>query len=64
MIHLSRGTTSLGIFSEEEVRDGLHNGRFALSDIGWREGMGNWQALSQFADLRHFQALLQQQRHV
>jgi hypothetical protein len=56
MIHLSRGTTSLGIFSEEEVRDGLRNGRFALNDIGWREGMGSWQALAQFAEFAPFGA--------
>jgi hypothetical protein len=51
MIHVNRGATSLGVFSEEEVREGLRTGRFALSDIGWREGMANWQPLSQFAEL-------------
>jgi hypothetical protein len=50
MIHVNRGATSLGIFSEEEVREGLRTGRFAASDIGWREGMANWQPLSQFAE--------------
>jgi hypothetical protein len=50
MIHVNRGTTSLGIFSEEEVREGLSAGRFALTDIAWREGMANWQPLSQFAE--------------
>jgi len=29
MIHLSRGATSLGVFSEEEVDEGLRSGRFA-----------------------------------
>jgi GYF domain 2 len=56
MIHRSRGTTNLGIFSEEEVRAGLHSRRFAPSDIGWREGMGNWQPLSQFAEFVLFSA--------
>jgi general secretion pathway protein G len=56
MIHLSRDRTSLGIFSEEEVRDGLRSGRFAPSDIGWREGMGTWQPLSQFAEFAPFGA--------
>jgi len=56
MFHLSRGTTSLGIFAEKEVRDGLRSGRFALSDIGWREGMGTWQPLSQFAEFAPFGA--------
>lgn len=50
MIHVNRGTTSLGVFSEEEVREGLSAGRFAPSDIGWREGMASWQPLSQFLE--------------
>ena len=51
MIHVNRGATSLGVFSEEEVREGLHTGRFAPTDIGWREGMATWQPLSQFPEL-------------
>ena len=51
MIHVNRGTTSLGVFSEEEVREGLSAGRFAPSDIGWREGMASWQPLSEFPEL-------------
>jgi hypothetical protein len=51
MIHVNRGATSLGVFSEEEVREGLRTGRFVLTDIGWREGMANWQPLSQFPEL-------------
>jgi hypothetical protein len=50
MIHINRGATSLGVFSEEEVHEGLRTGRFAPTDIGWREGMTNWQPLSQFAE--------------
>jgi hypothetical protein len=50
MIHVNRGTTSLGVFSENEVREGLSAGRFGLTDIGWREGMANWQPLSQFPE--------------
>jgi hypothetical protein len=50
MIHVNRGTTSLGVFSEQEVRDGLSAGRFAPTDIGWREGMTTWQPLSQFPE--------------
>ena len=50
MIHVNRGTTSLGVFSEEEIREGLSAGRFAPTDIGWREGMATWQPLSQFAE--------------
>jgi hypothetical protein len=51
MIHVNRGATSLGGFSEEEVREGLRTGRFALTDIGWREGMATWQPLSQLPEL-------------
>jgi hypothetical protein len=51
MIHVNRGATSLGAFSEDEVREGLHTGRFVSTDIGWREGMANWQPLSQFPEL-------------
>jgi hypothetical protein len=51
MIHVNRGATSLGAFSEEEVREGLRTGRFVPTDIGWREGMASWQPLSQFPEL-------------
>jgi hypothetical protein len=51
MIHVNRGGTSLGAFSEEEVREGLRTGRLAPTDIGWREGMASWQPLAQFPDL-------------
>jgi hypothetical protein len=50
MIHVNRGGTSLGTFSEEEVRAGLTAGRFVGTDLGWREGMAQWQPLSQFAE--------------
>jgi hypothetical protein len=50
MIHVSRGTTSFGAFSEEQVREGLRTGRFMPSDLGWREGMQNWQPLSEFSE--------------
>jgi hypothetical protein len=56
MIHVNRGATSLGVFSEEQIREGLRTGRFADSDIGWREGMANWQPLSQFAEFASIQA--------
>jgi hypothetical protein len=39
MINVNRGATSLGAFSEEDVRDGLRTGRFLPTDLGWREGM-------------------------
>ncbi|PYK31173.1 MAG: hypothetical protein DME57_04700 [Verrucomicrobia bacterium] len=50
MIHVNRGATSLGAFAEEQVREGIRSGRFAATDLGWKEGMANWQPLSQFAE--------------
>jgi hypothetical protein len=50
MINVTRGATSLGAFPEEEVREGLRTGRFLSTDLGWREGMANWQVLSQFTE--------------
>jgi hypothetical protein len=50
MIHVNRGATSLGAFPEEEVSEGLRTGRFAPTDLGWREGMPSWQPLSQFPE--------------
>jgi hypothetical protein len=52
MIHVTRGATSLGTFSEEDVREGLRTGRFLSTDLGWREGMASWQPLSQFEEFR------------
>src|SRR5947209_7110435 len=50
MIHVNRGATSLGVFPEEQVREGIRAGRFLASDLGWREGMASWQPLSQFTE--------------
>ena len=46
-IHIARGETKLGIFAEEEVQEGLRTGRFASTDLAWREGMANWLPLAQ-----------------
>jgi uncharacterized membrane protein YhaH (DUF805 family) len=51
MIHVTRGAAGLGVFSEEDVREGLRTGRFLSSDLGWREGMASWEPLSQFEEL-------------
>ena len=50
MIHVNRGATSLGVFPEEQVREGIRAGRFVPTDLGWREGMASWQPLSQFSE--------------
>lgn len=50
MIHVNRGATNLGAFSEEDVREGLRAGRFQATDLGWHEGMASWKPLSQFPE--------------
>jgi hypothetical protein len=50
-IHIARGETKLGIFPEEEIKEGLRTGRFTPTDLGWREGMTTWQPLAQFPKL-------------
>lgn len=50
IIHINRGATSLGAFPEEQVRESIRSGRFLSSDLGWKEGMTNWQPLSQFSE--------------
>jgi hypothetical protein len=50
MIHVNRGAASLGAFPEQQVREGIRAGRFLRSDLGWKEGMTNWQPLSQFTE--------------
>ena len=49
-MHINRGGTNLGTFSEEEVHAGLRAGRFVGTDLGWRDGMPAWKPLSQFAE--------------
>lgn len=49
--HINRGGTSLGTFSEEDVRAGLRSGHFLGTDLGWREGMAQWQPLAQIPEL-------------
>src|SRR5437763_16298017 len=48
--HINRSGTSLGTFSEEDVRAGLQSGRFLGTDLGWRYGMANWQPLAQISE--------------
>src|SRR5260370_21461779 len=47
MSHVNWGATSLGVVPEEQVREGIRAGRFLPSDLGWREGMASWRALSE-----------------
>jgi hypothetical protein len=48
IIFISRDREQLGQFTEQEVRDGLQNGRFLGSDLAWKEGMPEWKPLSTF----------------
>jgi hypothetical protein len=48
--HINRSGTSLGTFSEEDVRAGLRSGRFLGTDLGWRDGMATWQPLAQISE--------------
>ena len=50
-IHVARAETKLGIFSEDEIKEGLRTGRFAPTDLGWCEGMTAWRPLAQFPEL-------------
>src|ERR1043166_8553402 len=49
-IHVNRGANSLGAFPEEQVSEGIRAGRFLPTDLGWKEGLANWQPLSQFTE--------------
>ena len=49
-IHINRGGTNLGTFSEADISSGLRTGRFLGSDLAWREGMSAWKPLSQFTE--------------
>ena len=45
-INIGRNGQQLGSFSEDEVREGLRSGTFLPTDLGWHEGLAEWQPLS------------------
>lgn len=49
-IHVARDGSALGVFSQDEVRQGLASGRFRGSDLGWRSGMSAWEPLSRWSE--------------
>lgn len=49
-IHLNRAGQSLGQFTPGEVRAGFKEGRFAASDLAWRDGMPMWKPLGEVID--------------
>lgn len=55
-IHVARPPTQLGVFSPEEVAEGLRTGRFLPTDQGWREGMASWSPLGQWEEFRAIEA--------
>lgn len=44
--HLGRGTSQLGQFTEEEIREGVASGQFQASDLAWTDGMTDWKPIS------------------
>ena len=51
-IHVARNSAQLGIFSPEEITAGLQSGRFAASDLAWRDGMPAWTPLGEWSEFR------------
>ncbi len=47
--HIGRNGQPLGIFSEDQVRDGISRGTFLGTDLAWQEGMDDWKPLSSFS---------------
>lgn len=51
-IHVARNSAQLGIFSPEEIVEGLQSGRFLAADLGWRDGLPAWTPLGDWPDFR------------
>lgn len=45
--HVGRDGHQFGLFTEEEIGQGLQSGRFLTSDLVWREGMPQWKPLAE-----------------
>ena len=48
---VNRDGQELGSFEVSELQDGLKTGFFRATDLGWRDGMANWQALTEISGL-------------
>ena len=46
---VNRDGQELGSFEVSELQDGLKTGFFRATDLGWRDGMANWQPLPEIA---------------
>ena len=55
-IHVVRNSERLGVCSAEEIAEGLKEGRFAASDLAWREGMVAWTPLGEWTEFRDMAA--------
>ena len=44
--HISQNGTKIGPFDREEVLSRLVSGELKGSDLGWQEGMADWEPLS------------------
>ena len=47
-IWINRAGQNVGTFTQEEVQQGLNDGRFVPTDLAWQEGMETWKPLSEF----------------
>jgi len=46
-IHIARHGQSLGVFTEEEIKEGIQSRRFVGDDLSWRVGMSEWLPLKE-----------------
>lgn len=49
LIHIARDHKPFGTVTEDELRDGIFNGKFVSTDLVWREGMSEWKPLGEMA---------------
>lgn len=49
-IHVSRDGSTLGTFSEEQIKTGLQSGEFKPTDFAWKTGMTDWKPLAQWPE--------------
>lgn len=48
-IHIARDHKPHGVFTEDEIRDGIRDGKFLADDLAWRQGMSGWKPLGEMA---------------
>lgn len=50
-IHINRNGNPLGVFTLEEVKAGLSDGKFLPTDLAWHEGMPEWKPIGELPEL-------------